>query len=137
MKANELRIGNWVNGNRPYQVNINVIATHEIERKFKGRNYCEPIPLTEEWLVKFGFERSEHCNMFNAYDFVLKTNCCLFSYTSSDFSLGIAPSKRVLDSCDFIAPIHSSIIHVHQLQNLFHALTGTELILSENDSSSE
>jgi len=71
MKVNEVRIGNWVfdKNNKPQL--IDEITRHpSCERnyehilKFKGFNfangYCEdllPIPLTPEWLEKFGFEK--------------------------------------------------------------------------------
>lgn len=59
MTANEFRIGNWVNvTDKDYQV------TQILERGVNcghiGAMYdiVKPIPLTEEWLIKFGFENS-------------------------------------------------------------------------------
>lgn len=52
MEARELRIGNWVNNNEEdYQITSATIA--QLER---GGSTAIPIPLTEEWLVRFGFE---------------------------------------------------------------------------------
>ena len=57
MKANELRIGNYV-----MDENYNILTiTHE---DFMGVNGdgglpLRPIPLTGEWLVKFGFKSSD------------------------------------------------------------------------------
>jgi hypothetical protein len=53
MKVNELRIGNLYNqfGNI-HQVNGHIIS--ELEKAPQGQLWCKPIPLTEEWLIKFG-----------------------------------------------------------------------------------
>jgi hypothetical protein len=54
MKANELRIGNWLQDSkgRFYQVNIDdLVYISEVGTKSK------PIPITEEWLLRFGFEK--------------------------------------------------------------------------------
>tara|TARA_R110000765_G_C18892396_1_gene603219 strand:- start:917 stop:1288 length:372 start_codon:yes stop_codon:yes gene_type:complete len=123
MKANELRLGNLVLFNN---------ETVEIKTyDFKYPETFKPITLTEECLVKFGFEKSKYKNVFNGYDFIIKTNCCWMSYTSSDFSLSIADKKSGLDSSDMLNPIHNAIINVHQLQNLYFALTGEELTIKE------
>jgi len=53
MKASELRIGNWVNydgRNCTIQEPTDLVDADEFE----------PIPLTEEWLLNFGFEKEEH-----------------------------------------------------------------------------
>ena len=51
MKINELRYGNWVDVGG-YEVPITRI--NEVTARDS-----EPIPLTEEWLLKFGFEKFE------------------------------------------------------------------------------
>jgi len=58
LRANELRIGNWVNdrASQPFQVsaeNIARVASSEIEGKINID--FNDAPLTEEWLAKFGF----------------------------------------------------------------------------------
>jgi hypothetical protein len=63
MKANELRIGNYV------KVNDLVISIHRIESDrfyathknllFFNGHETQPIHLTEKWLLKLGFEYSE------------------------------------------------------------------------------
>ena len=82
-----------------------------IETILGGRKYsgsrdidCEPIPLTEEWLVKFGFEIHIVEMVFG--NFYLKINGDHFEYYCNN---------RV------------ELKYVHQLQNLYHALMGEEL----------
>lgn len=52
MNAKELRIGNWVQRphyKKPYQVNKSSFIGMKIA-------FYTPIELTEEWIVKFGYE---------------------------------------------------------------------------------
>src|SRR5690554_6792686 len=60
MKTNELRIGNLIQDFK----DLTVLEVTSINRvgfgvdKVVGVWGCEPIPLTEEWLDKLGFEES-------------------------------------------------------------------------------
>jgi hypothetical protein len=122
MKSTELRIGNWVfdRGNNPFLVDHwesrYKIATKTIEGFHESTeyiNFIKPIPLTEEWLLKFGFRHS----IDSKYVFVNSvTEIELFNSTS-----GVI---RIFYKCK---SINIDIKHVHQLQNLYHALTGEEL----------
>lgn len=110
MKANELRIGNLVyyldgNGNF-YQWDITVIE-NGITDDF------EPIPLTEEWLEKFGFIKKQISGpeFFEKWVFKLFVDPKgFYLFIDHDYEYGI-------------------VEHVHQLQNLYFALTGEELII--------
>lgn len=127
MKASELRIGNtiassgnpsnidtWVIGN---VVSISSLDTEfeqiEIETEeeftwFFKDNYFG-IPLTEEWLLNFGAERYEFDNgQLNQY----RISNRLFVFRDG-FWTDYGSSK--------------SLRYVHQLQNLYFALTGEEL----------
>lgn len=64
MEANELRIGNYVfNPVQKKEVKVDlpllsdVLYDEHIDRVIEDR--FQPIPLTEEWLIKFGFENDE------------------------------------------------------------------------------
>jgi hypothetical protein len=119
MKAQELRIGNLVRNNlngeilKPCDVLCDGINTDKIE----GLNYgfIEPIPLTEEWLFKFGFERQENN---------WKTLDLHFATIGWEKLAGIALS---FEKESIYLP---HIKYVHQLQNLYFALTNEELILN-------
>jgi hypothetical protein len=110
MKANELRIGNWLYSGIAGQ---NFIASaHDIMNIFFGddRGAVQPIPLTEEWLLNFGFEPDkDNAHFLNKEPFTLKEHPEGFVVWHKGHALGIV------------------IKHVHQLQNLYFALTGEEL----------
>ena len=68
MKANELRIGNLLQG-EPFQLvnqgiysdGVFAITGYGISEMELGRlQKADPIPLTEEWLRKFGFDIGYH-----------------------------------------------------------------------------
>jgi hypothetical protein len=119
MKATELRIGNYVY--KYYPSGIEIEAVNEINSYFVngiGISAIEPIPLTEEWLLKFGFEDNQIRNngLYLRVEFHLETII---------FWAGIEDEDLTIESEIPLAYIH----HVHQLQNLYHALTGEELTI--------
>jgi len=82
----------------------------------------KPIPLTEEWLLKFGFEKFIGNNiLWGLADF------CVGWY-GNKFATWIIRMQQENNEMNF----HSQIKYVHQLQNLYFALTGEELIVSSN-----
>jgi hypothetical protein len=116
MKATELRIGNLVRNNlngeilKPCDVLCDGINTDNIE----GLNYgfIEPIPLTEEWLLKFGFKWKN------------------FAFRDGTFTVRYQKEFYVYLSVEGVRPIQIKLDYVHQLQNLYFTLTGEELILN-------
>jgi len=114
MKANELRIGNWINHKySPPSFIVSVINTFN-ENTVNGIELedCEPITLTEEWLLKFGFEKSGEPYIIE--NFAVEENGLNWYLYMYDEENG----------CDVNIGI---IQYVHQLQNLYFALTGEEL----------
>lgn len=109
ISANELRIGNLYNDNGVFKK----ASPSTIEEVWNApRSWCKPIPLTEEWLLKFGFEKTEW--YFNSYRLVIGNN---------DYAILID-----LDgNCEVGDIITCKIEYVHQLQNLYFALKGEEL----------
>ena len=67
MRAEELRIGNWVNNMGDPMIFVGFYSEkkgmfafrgeHELSASFRYSEF-EPIPLTEEWLERFGFKNS-------------------------------------------------------------------------------
>jgi hypothetical protein len=107
MKAQELRIGNLYDNNGNYFV----VTPSTIESVFESeRVWCKPIPLTEEWLLKFGFEKNITTDLYPT-----------FSYDILNVNDGIV---YVLNY-GFV----NHIKYVHQLQNLYFTLTREELKL--------
>lgn len=113
MKANELRIGNLIYGGgqirKVTEIKNDGCITEPIDDYkpdfSKGIN---PIPLTEEWLVRFGFDQLESGTYICPNQIVLRKDIKGYLYE-------IFKGKETL------------VKHVHQLQNLYFALTGEEL----------
>lgn len=151
MKASELRVGNFLFDSVE---DIGVIQVTEIKNMVDNRignmSICyygvnggysttsleensnnneiddymiQPIPLTEEWLLKFGFKEYK--------DFGHKTGC--FDYINFGFSYLIDTKKiRIMHKGNNMSHILQNEVHyVHQLQNLYFALTGEELKIKE------
>ena len=76
----------------------------------------KPIPLTEEWLLKFGFKKD--------------TMSFWGGWLSPSFDLGSQLRIRTYSE-DTYQMREVRLKHVHQLQNLYFALTGEELIIHE------
>jgi len=120
MSANELRIGNlvWFRDKKIVEVS-NLGNSFETVELVNGLRYgsddideYNPVELSEEWLLKFGFEN----HSTNKFWFRKKQICISI--------VGVVE----LISCDMQAlKIDLKIEYVHQLQNLYFALTGEEL----------
>jgi hypothetical protein len=109
MKASELRIGNYV-----YFEDKLLKFDFEMGWNF---DYIKPIPLTEEWLLKFGFEKKYQTFEFKGLN---------IDGTVVHFSFDKWRSEYDIENCDY-TEVPSDIQHVHQLQNLYFALTNEEL----------
>lgn len=115
MKADELRIGNWYLGasrGNPLQA-----TARFIQQLDEGLLNCSPIPLTPEILEKCGFIK------FNGFYWVSITN--LKSELHIQFYGKDYVSTLRGQFCDLIL---DKIDYLHQLQNLYFALCGEELI---------
>lgn len=124
IQANELRIGSWVSldlnhsDTSEFQIelaDLNLIATD------KNRNY-NPIPITEEWLTKFGFEQYTDFGVkFNTFDLM---PLCGFAYDTDTKQVIIQEKRNSMSHW-----IERKIEYVHELQNLYFALRGQELTI--------
>ena len=140
MKANELRLGNLVClpafSNDPSRFTekicadfgytvmmVNSIIIRDAEHY--GESWAgKPIPLTEEWLIKFGFEKKSVAGW---------VTCEAKYYATGDFVIESRPTGEWVYEWDkkFVSSSNrgSYFKHVHELQNLYFALTGEELKL--------
>jgi hypothetical protein len=128
MNANELRIGNW------YEFTGKDVPEHIIDGRIfqwaqdcfyydsEGGSLMENtigITLTEEWLLKFGFEKEYHSGSLYYY----KVNHVYLRYRESD--------NRFFFKYDSNGNSLINIKFIHELQTLYYALTGEELKLKE------
>lgn len=132
MKATDLRIGNYHNYlvKDPIDVRkqwneVCQIDAYDLLSLSKDPDVrYQPIPLTEEWLLKFGFVKEvEYKKKINFSRFHLFQINASNSYNDNEneFKVNFYQSKQCVELC--------RIKHVHQLQNLYFALTGEELTL--------
>lgn len=122
MKASELRIGNLI-----YKdiIHMDTSVTKDVWKvsaldirdcdHYKDDFNGEPIPLTEEWLIRFGATKHSSIN----YKLMVG---------ALPMSLRISPGSNCYSELGEIY-LGQHITHVHQLQNLYFALTGEELQL--------
>lgn len=129
MEANELRIGNWVEvdfGASGKDIQQMDIATFEYCFN-GGEGICKPIPLTEEWLLRFGFELEKTGTM--SVEWPIK------AIIKETYWGQVHPNVNIkqVGECFFIRldVVNNQIHYVHQLQNLYLALTGNELTLNK------
>lgn len=122
MKVNELRIGNWLHSNLTnidFTLDIQTLSTMiTYGNENGGRVWIAPIPLTEEWLLKFGFE--------NDYD-----GCPTLNHKASRFQYSINSKELLYQQTPHNDWSGFPCQYVHQLQNLYFALTGEELTIKE------
>jgi hypothetical protein len=115
MKANELRIGNLVIENEFPNIYSQIQSI-----SFNGYASCTyndsvnvndltPIPLTEEWLIKMGFEKTP------------------YEFKNDNFSFNFKYSSLY----NSVALIKDDVKYVHQMQNLIYALTNEELTIKK------
>ena len=101
MKSTELRIGNFIAGLSIEKVEW---LGDQVVNLYRIGCYS-PIELTEEWLIKFGFVK--HSGGYLSSDSAIEL--------TFDFLVWKPNIKRL------------KILYVHQLQNLYFAITGKEL----------
>ncbi len=138
MDSKELRIGNYVIANGLHEGKIMTIeqiggkGTLDDERRViffsehtagEFAKHCKGVPLTEQWLIDLGFYKF-------SYGFNLETlrmdalshgHITFYRYSPDVFKIELGTSSGYI----FGEP---SIKYVHQLQNLYFALCGKELI---------
>jgi len=142
MKVTELRVGNLVKSNNPIyrhewlgktlaileikDESVSVIAVDELPCAFVGGQflkYIEPIELTPEILIKVGF--TERSNSQGTYYHIKHKEFGGYAYDLEKKYI----STYYPAACNGFCSL--DIEYLHQLQNLYFALTGEELTLKQ------
>ena len=151
MRVEELRIGNLIECEQGDVGTVDEIRRHpSCERDyehivkvrlknsyFTPTEYIDrfkPIPLTEEWLMKFGFEKKVDYEQS-------EDEWGIISSINSRRGVGLYQPDEYKDKCPnyFFVTFRedvgcgwndlNEVEYVHQLQNLYFALTGEELTI--------
>jgi hypothetical protein len=138
MKATELRIGNLVNSpnnnQNPFRIDsfeylavgmgkAGMILDKRLHPLTWYLQDLQPIPLTEEWLLKLQFEIfGDILFLGDEYNIWKQTPNCRFNLFTIDKERWI---------CSILNQELTEIKYIHQLQNLYFALTGEELVIKE------
>lgn len=120
MKATELRIGNYLNGKQGHVVVTEIRTNNSVKiqdntSSFDVGTCLVAIPTTTEWLLKLGFKYNESSSLYEkrGYDVDIKDG----------------------EYCHFYIPEfgdwYQDTEYIHQLQNLYFALTCEELKLEQ------
>ena len=138
--ANELRLGNYIELKFTDEViqkslgdkfSVEQINYHHIKDLCVNDESViyKPIPLTEEWLLNFGFIKDEYqakeCgeDVGDLFSFkkiyICKKENDFFHYIE-------------IDSDEFYSFCSTLIINIHDLQNLYFAITRVELTLKNS-----
>ena len=134
MKASELRLGNLIFGVSDRVETVTAIGMDSITsyagklvdcKMLAHESECNPIPITEQWLLKFGFK---HGATPKYRYIVFRIGATSESYiycneVKEGLDCGICIHEY--DETYLTTPM-GYIKHVHQLQNLYFALTGED-----------
>ena len=119
MKANELRAGNYFQWIEIASMGIGVDVITK-DNHYTYEDFKESIPLTEEWLVKFGFDWNKSRKaLFIAFG----TSKTILWYPEHKNKVWLT----IRDKAEQV-----NVNGVHQLQNLYFALNiGEELTITK------
>lgn len=124
MRENELRVGVYIYYlEEVFKVDAECISMHwgdDLDDAYR------PIPLTEEWLLKFGFKKNIDYELINEYGKLSESNGRRgVGLYFNDGEWFVTFREDVGCGWNDLNEIN----YVHQLQNLYFALTGDELII--------
>ena len=131
IQANELRIGNLVSfeGMAETIASIHSDNTVRLRDKVGKEHGCfytsliKPVPLTEEWLLKMGFLKIKNKG--------LQKDEYPYAYTKT-LHFWLAQRDYIDRFCVYYKNTSTNYVYIgylHQLQNLYFALTGEELTI--------
>lgn len=123
MKATELRIGNLIYDTVGIVIEIDALSYEILSAKNSGTCRYETtrgIALTEEWILKLGFYQNSGVA---EREYLIK----------GGYYMAVNHYENGFLFIDTNAWKYGRMIkYVHQLQNLYYALTGEELTIKEN-----
>ena len=127
IEPRELRIGNIASHPKWGQITVREIFNrptdlqqiYYINSSEVKCDMIEPIPLTEEWLLKFGKGET----FTKPLGLVFKVGKLVFGTMNNYESIDLVFDGGTVNLI--------SIKHVHQLQNLYHSLAGEELKINQ------
>ena len=114
MKKEDLRIGNYIN------IHETFVQMEIIDFNFSS-SFMNPIILTKEWLIKFGFVFSIDTWYLTGFA-IWETEC---GDKKGNEYMGFFYELREVGMMD------RQIKYIHELQNLYFALKGEELTIKE------
>lgn len=134
---NEIRLGVWIKyadnpeftpeyRNKPVQVDEDIMV--KLFSKEKEYKFYNPIPLSEEVLVKCGFMEDDDTSFWNNND---KT---FYTLNKEWHTFPIARDingkfyKYYPADDDYYSTIGNELLYLHELMNLYHSLTKEELV---------
>lgn len=137
MEINELRIGNYVkhydpiNGTNIYKV-YRINDSGSVSLNDKGQlasctvEDIQPIELTDELLVKIGFEIQGRYRKFTSYELVIRLSDSIVRIVYIVYNDG-NPTIEIITFNEHNEYRNKDIKYLHQLQNVYYCLTGQEL----------
>lgn len=111
--ASSFRIGNLIY--KRYPDGKEIVSVESISKYFingLGISLTEPIPVSNYWLEKLGFQKASEFDKFGGY---------LISTGKDDFKV------RLIDFTYDFNVFGLQFEYVHEIQNWFYFLTGIEL----------
>lgn len=122
-KPSELRVGSLIYRNGKIYDTTSYLITYLFEDPTRFNRHNQPIPITEEWLVKLGFLKDNERDSFyidiedgfHRFDLMWFNNGVFLKSRYNEENLGVQKIPYVQ--------------YLHQLQNLYFALTNEELTI--------
>lgn len=116
MKASEVRIGNLVELTFDNETEIVDVKVIDLVQNYV--RLAKPIPLTEEWLIKFGFVKKPDIDNVTYYTIVFEKDGISLLFFMGGF-----------DDCSINGDLEIDLSYVHDLQNFWMCLKKEELTI--------